>query len=561
MSTKPSKPTKSWLHLLTVIMLSTTVACSSNAPGANNNAAVNDPAPAPEDSGVAQEEINLKGYPEPVKVTIGASVGAGINYPEGESVEDNIHTRLNKEMLNIEYENKFVVEASKMSEKINLAIASNDLPDVLLVGAEQLQKMIKNDQLADLSTVYDSYASTELKRNLEYQDRVSFAPAEMDGKLYGIPAPKDYGNSIPVMYIRQDWLDGLGLKPPQTIDELTEIARAFVEDDPDQNGQKDTYAISLESGLNTLAMDAIASAYGAYPGIMVEDEEGKIVYGSTRPEMKEALGKMQELYALGAFDPEFGIKDYSVTVEKIMAGKVGILFGAFWNPLYPLKQNLENDPDAQWNAYPIPTMDGGEPTPKALPFTNEWIVVRKDFEHPEAIVKSMNLWTDMFISSQPELFPEAQQRWYEALGSTHKGLEAHNYAKPFFFDSPFGNLEVGRELRAYQETQDESKLVSAKAKDVYANQIQPGGLQGWAMEKMYYEAEAVLDSYKSLVYPAFVGAATPTMLSKGSTLGKLESEAFVNIIMGASLDTFDEFVTKYHKLGGDDILNEINSAS
>ncbi|WP_020618719.1 extracellular solute-binding protein [Paenibacillus daejeonensis] len=553
--------TKSWLHLLTVITLTTTVACSTGNT-TNNNSSVNDPAATPPDSNnTVQEETNLGAYPETVTVSIGASVGAGINYPEGESVEDNIHTRLNKEMLNIQYENKFVVEASKMSEKINLAIASNDLPDVLLVGAEQLQKMIKNDQLADLSSVYDSYASDELKRNLEYQDRVSFAPAEMDGKLYGIPAPKDYGNSIPVMYIRQDWLDELGLEPPQTMDELTAVAKAFVENDPDQNGQKDTYAISLESGLNTLAMDAIAAAYGAYPGIMVEDESGNIVYGSTQPQMKEALGKMQELYALGAFDPEFGIKDYSVTVEKIMAGKVGILFGAFWNPLYPLRQNLENEPDAQWNAYPIPTLDGGEPTPKALPFTNEWLVVSKDFEHPEAIIKSMNLWTDMFISSTPELFPEAQTRWYEALSGTHKGLEAHNYARPFFFDSPFGNLEVGRELREYQATNDESKLVSAKAKDVYNNQIKPGGLQGWAMEKMYYEAEAVLDSYESLTYPAFVGAATPSMLSKGSTLGKLESEAFVNIIMGASLDTFDEFVTKYHKLGGDDILEEIQSAS
>ncbi|MDG0813786.1 extracellular solute-binding protein [Cohnella rhizosphaerae] len=554
---------KAWLLSASAAMLITTVACSSND---GPNAATSTAAPssgasavAPEGTKDTQAEINLKAYPEPVTVTIGATVGAGINYPEGESVDDNIHTRLNKEMLNIEYKNKFVVEASKLSEKINLAIASDDLPDVLLVGTEQMQKMVKNDQLADLSQVYDQYASAELKRNLEYQNKVSFVPAETDGKLYGIPAPKDYGNSIPVMYVRQDWLDALGLEPPKTMDELTAVAKAFVEKDPDKNGQKDTFAISLESGMNTLAMDAIASAFGAYPSIMVKDASGRIVYGSTQPEMKEALKKMQELYKLGAFDPEFGIKDYAVTVEKIMAGKVGILFGAFWNPLYPLKQNLENDPNAKWNAYPIPTLDGGTPVPKALPFTNEWIVVRKAFAHPEAIVKSMNLWTDMFISSKPELFPEAQKRWYEAIGSTHKGLEAHNYARPFFFDSPFGNLEVGRELREYHASNDESKLVSAKAKDVFTNQIKPGGLQAWAMEKMYYEAEAVLDGYKELVYPAYVGASTPTMLSKGPTLGKLESETFVNIIMGASLDTFDAFVEKYHKLGGDDILKEINA--
>ena len=43
-----------------------------------------------------------------------------------------------------------------------------------------------------------------------------------------------------VMIIRQDWLDKLGLKAPTTIDEFEEVIRAFTEDDPDGNGQKDT---------------------------------------------------------------------------------------------------------------------------------------------------------------------------------------------------------------------------------------------------------------------------------------------------------------------------------
>ena len=44
-----------------------------------------------------------------------------------------------------------------------------------------------------------------------------------------------------MMYIRQDWLDNLGLEIPTTFDELLEVIRAFTEDDPDGNGENDTY--------------------------------------------------------------------------------------------------------------------------------------------------------------------------------------------------------------------------------------------------------------------------------------------------------------------------------
>ena len=37
------------------------------------------------------------------------------------------------------------------------------------------------------------------------------------------------------MWIRQDWLDALGLDVPRTWDELAEVAKAFVTRDPDGN--------------------------------------------------------------------------------------------------------------------------------------------------------------------------------------------------------------------------------------------------------------------------------------------------------------------------------------
>jgi putative aldouronate transport system substrate-binding protein len=62
----------------------------------------------------------------------------------------------------------------------------------------------------------------------------------------------------------------------------------------------------------------------------------------------------------------------------------------------------------------------------------------------------------------------------------------------------------------------------------------------------------------NMVYDAFYGAPTPTMVDRLSTLEKMEDEVFTRIIMGQSVDTFDKFVEDWKRLGGDQITKEIN---
>ncbi len=49
--------------------------------------------------------------------------------------------------------------------------------------------------------------------------------------------------SCECLWIRQDWLDNLKLEVPTTIEELEGSCAPFTEDDPDGNGQKDTYGL------------------------------------------------------------------------------------------------------------------------------------------------------------------------------------------------------------------------------------------------------------------------------------------------------------------------------
>ena len=54
------------------------------------------------------------------------------------------------------------------------------------------------------------------------------------------------------MIIRQDWLDNLGLKAPTNMDEFEAVIKAFTEDDPDGNGQKDTMGLPIQAVICTI---------------------------------------------------------------------------------------------------------------------------------------------------------------------------------------------------------------------------------------------------------------------------------------------------------------------
>ena len=121
------------------------------------------------------------------------------------------------------------------------------------------------------------------------------------------------------MWIRQDWLDALGLEAPRTWDELAQVANAFVTEDPDGNGEDDTIGILGPGnadhmnavGGNQFGLDPLFSCYQSYPQYWLEGEDGKVEYGSIQPETKTALENISKLYADGDIDPEMLVRSDS----------------------------------------------------------------------------------------------------------------------------------------------------------------------------------------------------------------------------------------------------------
>ena len=143
--------------------------------------------------------------------------------------------------------------------------------------------------------------------------------------------------------VRKDWMDKLGLEEPSTLDEMADLLRAFITEDPDGNGQDDTVGLVVHNEVyggypnNTFAVDNIFTAFDAYPSVWIKDESGNAVYGSVQPEMKDALQLMRDWYAEGLIDKEFTTRTYDDIVALLSSGQCGAYIGPWWSPFNPAR--------------------------------------------------------------------------------------------------------------------------------------------------------------------------------------------------------------------------------
>lgn len=543
-------------------------ACSNTA---NNT-------PAPEKSAESSEPADPFGrYEEPVQISISIEIDPTDNeLPPGDTPLDNQYTRQIKEALNVDVDHQFAASGQNLRQRISLAIASNDLPDAMVVNAVELRQMVEADQIADLTEVYKQYASPEIKTIIENTNGAALEAVTFDGKIMALPGVQANADGIHLMWIRQDWLDKLNLEPPTTMAELEAVARAFVEDDPDGNGQRDTigitgpesggklYANFLESKNNLYGFDAIFSAHDSFPGYWLEGEDGSPVYGSILPETREALASLRDLYSKGLIDPEMGVRDKAD--EPIIAGKSGMFFAPWWMAYGPLTNAVKNDPEANWQAYALPLNQNGEFRPHAATPSTEFVVVRKDYEHPEVPMKLLN---NLFKNEQENTFdPSKGGPGYYPLRVVYAPSDEIEFTVKALRDVLAGNktAEDFADDKAYKLLPSDIASIKTIKNEPYDSM----DLSTWNPEAnwgAWTRAYSMMVGGRPLVdtefeeVPSLLYEQTPLMESRWVNLRKLEDETFLRIIMGAApLETFDSFVENWKRQGGDQITQEVKDA-
>ena len=79
--------------------------------------------------------------------------------------------------------------------------------------------------------------------------------AEVNGRKMGLPYIEQAAQNDKVLtWIRQDWLDAVGMSAPTTVEELHAVATAFVEADMGQGGDGTTLGIDCQQPAEHLVL-------------------------------------------------------------------------------------------------------------------------------------------------------------------------------------------------------------------------------------------------------------------------------------------------------------------
>ena len=478
--------------------------------------------------------------------------------PEGESIEDNQALRYIEDTLNVDITYAWVVPSDSYADKLNLSIASGDIPDVMIVNPTQLQQLTEAGAIEDLTPYIEKHANADLLENWSQTEGVALQAATIDGKIMGIPNVQPQADAPIMAWVRQDWLDKLGLEGPETVDDVEAIAKAFIEQDPDGNGAADTYGLTgtLNPVLvpnNLHGFDAIFNANGAFPKIFYKDAEGKIVYGSVQPEAKEALARLAAMYQAGIIDPEFATKNGDKANELPVGGKSGIMMGPWWISWWPLADSVKNDPNANWQPYMIKDNEGNY-TYAMGDYTFSFVVVKKGFAHPEVALKILNVQNDLSygLNDAPQYYPNFNEIWTLL------------FPIPFLLEQPYVVERMGREYKAALDGTLDPATFSEAMKLEY-DQIQKdiaaprSDSSNWATRMARLDAALLLNNGYDEVRTDPVAARIFPIDPTWPALKKLEEETYLQIITGAkSVDDFDAFVEEWNSAGGAALLEKMN---
>ncbi|RAU99519.1 extracellular solute-binding protein [Paenibacillus sp. YN15] len=235
------------------------------------------------------------------------------------------------------------VVRNEFQKKMNTLIASGSAPDLIWEYDRNYIAQLANQGAIQPIDKYIEKYSTTYKKYLE--EHPALKPlVTFDGKMYAVTSQRSTDSIVNHgMWIRQDWLDKLGLKMPTTIEELIEVAKKFRDEDPDGNGKADTVPIAFTGNAN-----GIIRAFFFTHEDQWYLEDGQMKYGRLLDRYTDAIAFNKLLYDEKLIDREYITdKNFQHGLQLWVTGKAGIYMGT-WNMDKEYLDLKKNVPDAQY---------------------------------------------------------------------------------------------------------------------------------------------------------------------------------------------------------------------
>ncbi|WP_077065121.1 extracellular solute-binding protein [Gracilibacillus massiliensis] len=295
---------KSLLLLLFTLLLSVMLAACSDDSDSSSSSEDNGNDSSEEESSDGGE---ASGDSEPYEISIMTNAYTPEpptpESPAWQAIEDFTNTE-----LDITY-----VPSSNYDERFNITLASGDLPSMILTNkTSSFINAVNDGAFWDLTDYLDEY------ENLSQMNDIVKNNISIDGKIYGLYRARPLGRMA--VTIRQDWLDNLGMEMPTTTEEFYDVMYAFTHDDPDGNGQDDTFGTIVSEYPGP--WDIMQTWFGV-PNKWGENEDGTLYPYFQDPAYKEALDYFKRMYDDGLVNEDFAVMDPAKWHDAFVNGEAG----------------------------------------------------------------------------------------------------------------------------------------------------------------------------------------------------------------------------------------------
>lgn len=510
-------------------------------------------------------------YPETIEYTLGKMTSVNnSNMPENDTYTDNAYTRYIKSVINVQNVDVFEANDSQYDTNVSMVISMGSLPDIMVVSSQdEVEQLVEAGLIEDLTESYNNCISDRIRKMYEsygdsLKDMVTY-----DGKIMALPET-NITDGPNLVWLRKDWMDKLGLSEPHTIDDVVNIVKHFISEDPgnngvDASGKPNTVGLAVDTDVtgecgysSEFLLDIIFACFGAYPKQWIMNDDGEIVYGSVTNEAKEALSYISSLYNQGVIDNDFLLRTSTNICELIENGLCGSFFGPWWAPNNPLANAVSRNPDADWQPYLIATDSDGTTSYHSQNPCYKYVVVRKGYEHPEIAAKMISVMFDKvrFDCTDSEEF----KNYYQ--------LNVEPTARPLSINVDYNNaLSICyRNIDATisgRKNPDSLELLERSFYDACSEYIKNANKTStqWAAYMSRIKACSLITQDNIKVVDSLYFKTTDTMKSHWWRLKAKEKEAYLKIISGEEdISYFDRFVKEWNEQGGQTITSEVSQS-
>lgn len=263
------------------------------------------------------------------EVTIRVMLWDRGNAAPGTTTENNALTDWVKQQIkdtyniNVEY---VAVPRSSSDDSLNIMMSGGTAPDIVFTYEQSLfYNYAVSGALADLTDVYEQYGSNIKEYCAEAQ-----TVGVLDDVRYAVMKQRGSEDPRHTAYIRQDWLDELGMDIPTTKEELGEYLYAAKENNL---GGENTIPWAMSGRADTEKM--YLNFVGSYVDLASE-RDGYVYnegYMAVAPGSKDGLKQLNQWYNDGLITTDFPT-DTAEDIYKadIANGKAGFVLDDTFNP-------------------------------------------------------------------------------------------------------------------------------------------------------------------------------------------------------------------------------------